>query len=189
MAGMRGRKGSTHEGGLRSPCLIRYPAKIKPGTKIDEITGAICLMPTLAELAGIRHDSPKQLDGWSVAPLLLGHKVERHERFLFSAWNGKTTVRSRRFRLQGTGQFYDIVNDPKELTDVAGKFPGRVPTLTEETGCLDRGSETGQIKRAKASNGRSRWLTRTRNSRSCLRATQIRMARLSAAIDFPTAPS
>ncbi|MEM9644687.1 MAG: sulfatase-like hydrolase/transferase, partial [Planctomycetota bacterium] len=34
--GMRGRKGSTFEGGLRSPCVVRYPAKIRPGTVVDQ---------------------------------------------------------------------------------------------------------------------------------------------------------
>ncbi len=51
--GMKGRKGSTDEGGVRSPLLIRWPGHIKPGTKIAQIAGAIDLLPTLAELAGV----------------------------------------------------------------------------------------------------------------------------------------
>lgn len=127
--GLRGRKGSTHEGGLRSPCLIRYPARIKPGTRVDYIAGAVDLLPTLAEFAGIDPKSPKPLDGVSIAPLLRREKVEWVARYLFSAWNGKTTVRSQRFRLQGTGEFYEVGSDPKEQTDVAKKFPAEYRSL------------------------------------------------------------
>ncbi|MFG0264520.1 MAG: arylsulfatase, partial [Rhodopirellula sp. JB055] len=51
--GLRGRKGAVHEGGLRSPCLIRYPAKVKAGRTVDGIAGAIDLFPTLADLCGV----------------------------------------------------------------------------------------------------------------------------------------
>ncbi len=130
--GLRGRKGSTHEGGLRSPCLIRYPAAIKPGTRVTRIAGAVDLLPTLAEFAGITLKSPKPLDGISIAPLLRGAKVQWPDRYLFSAWNGKTTVRSGRFRLQGTGEFYDVQNDPREQIDVARKYPDELVALKQK---------------------------------------------------------
>ncbi|QDT09034.1 arylsulfatase [Planctomycetes bacterium K23_9] len=121
--GMRGRKGSTHEGGLRSPLLIRYPAVIKPGTKVSRIAAAIDLLPTLSDLAGISPDGPKPLDGKSIAPLLEGDSTGWSERFLFSTWNGKTTVRSDRYRLQGTGELFDIKTDPRERVDLAKQQP------------------------------------------------------------------
>jgi hypothetical protein len=127
--GLRGRKGSTHEGGLRSPCLIRYPAVIPPGTRLEPIAGAVDLLPTLADFAGIQTKSPKPLDGVSLAPLLSGEKDQWPDRHLFSAWNGKTTVRSQRFRLQGTGEFYDIESDPREQADAASRFPDEFQRL------------------------------------------------------------
>src|SRR5687767_2875709 len=51
--GMKGRKGSVEEGGVRVPFLIRWPARIKPGTTVREIAGAIDLLPTLTKFAGI----------------------------------------------------------------------------------------------------------------------------------------
>jgi len=56
--GMKGRKGSTDEGGVRSPCLIRWPQHISPGTRVPHIAGAIDLLPTLADLAGISIPAP-----------------------------------------------------------------------------------------------------------------------------------
>src|SRR5438034_3437221 len=70
--GMKGRKGSTDEGGVRAPLLVRWPGHIPPGTKITPIAGAIDLLPTLAELASVAVASQKPLDGRSLAPLLLG---------------------------------------------------------------------------------------------------------------------
>src|SRR4029077_16716662 len=51
--GMRGRKGSTDEGGVRSPLVMRWPGHIQPATTVPQIAGAIDLLPTLAELAGV----------------------------------------------------------------------------------------------------------------------------------------
>ncbi len=48
---MKGRKGSTDEGGVRSPLFMRWPGKIKAGTRISNIAGAIDLLPTLATMA------------------------------------------------------------------------------------------------------------------------------------------
>ncbi len=98
--GMRGRKGSTFEGGLRVPCLIRYPREIAGGTKVGQVAGAIDLLPTLADFAGIDHQPKKALDGISIADSLRGKTSDVPQRLLFSAWNNKASVRSERFRMQ-----------------------------------------------------------------------------------------
>ncbi len=127
--GMRGRKGSTFEGGLRSPCLIRYPKGIKGGTKVGRIAGAIDLLPTLADFAGIKFESPKPLDGVSIAPLLRADNVDWPQRLLFSTWNLQVSVRSDRFRMQAGGGLFDLENDPGETRDVKAKHPDVVQKL------------------------------------------------------------
>ncbi len=121
--GMRGRKGSTFEGGLRSPCLIRYPRAIQGGTKVRRIAAAIDLLPTLADFAGLSIDSPKPLDGISIAPLLRQTSVEWPERLIFSSWNTKTSVRNDRFRMQADGGLFDLNQDPGETKDVKSEHP------------------------------------------------------------------
>ncbi|MGY8688676.1 MAG: sulfatase-like hydrolase/transferase, partial [Verrucomicrobiales bacterium] len=64
--GMKGRKGSTDEGGVRSPLFIRWPGKIPQGQMMTEAASAIDLLPTLAGLAGIECKTAKPLDGVSV---------------------------------------------------------------------------------------------------------------------------
>ena len=109
--GMKGRKGSTDEGGVRSPLLMRWPGHIQPGTKVTPIAGAIDLLPTLAELAGMPLRSDKPLDGVSLVPLLLGRDADADwpERMIFSHWNGKVSVRTQQYRLDAAGQLYDMV--------------------------------------------------------------------------------
>ena len=69
---MKGRKGSTDEGGVRSPMLIRWPKVIPAGRVVKQIGGAIDLLPTLADLSGISVASKKSLDGISMKPQILG---------------------------------------------------------------------------------------------------------------------
>ena len=73
---MKGRKGSIDEGGLRSPCFMRWPEHIRAGVEISPIAGAIDLLPTLTELAGVEPNLPKPIDGKSLCPLLLGETVD-----------------------------------------------------------------------------------------------------------------
>ena len=122
-AGMRGKKGSTDEGGVRSPCFARWPGHIKPGTKIPQIAGAIDLLPTLAEMAGIQIVGDKPLDGVSVKPLLLGAARDWPDRMIFSHWRGRVSVRTQRYRLDAKEKLYDMVADPGQNRDVAKDHP------------------------------------------------------------------
>ena len=118
--GMRGRKGSTDEGGIRSPLMIRWPGHIAGGTKVTQIAGAIDLLPTLANLAGIPLDSKKPLDGKVLTPLLTGKAPATWpDRMIFSTNNKKVSVRTQQYRLDDQGRLYDMVADPSQTRDVS----------------------------------------------------------------------
>jgi len=121
--GMKGRKGSTDEGGVRSPLIISWPGTIASGSQINEITGAIDLLPTLADLAGIKYQTQKPLDGLSLKPLLLGKNAGWNDRQIFSSWNGKVSVRSQRYRLDYEGKLFNMDSDPRQLTDISTEEP------------------------------------------------------------------
>jgi arylsulfatase A-like enzyme len=130
--GMRGRKGSTDEGGVRAPLLLRWPGHVRPGTRVTPIAGAIDLLPTLADLAGVPIVSTKPLDGVSVASLLLGGSPAHWpDRLLFSHWNGKVSVRTQQFRLDAAGQLYDMVHDPGQRNNVSRDQPEVAARLSE----------------------------------------------------------
>ena len=121
--GMKGRKGSTDEGGTRVPALMRWPGHIEPGTKIKQIAAAIDLLPTFADLAGIQVVGDKPLDGVSLKPLLLGSGGDWPDRMIFSHWRGRVSVRTQRHRLGPQGGLFDMAADPGQHHDVASEYP------------------------------------------------------------------
>ncbi|MGE3818314.1 MAG: arylsulfatase [Isosphaeraceae bacterium] len=130
--GMKGRKGSTDEGGVRSPLLIRWPGQIPPGTRITRIAGAIDLFPTLADLAGVPIDSPNPRDGLSLAAPLRGEKSDGPDRTLFQHWSGFVSARTQRYRLDAAGRLFDMVEDPGQSRDVARAHPDVAAKLRDE---------------------------------------------------------
>ena len=120
---MKGRKGSVDEGGVRSPFFIRWPEKIKAGSKTDTISGGIDLKPTLLDLAGISDTGTLPMDGVSLKPLLFGDAENWPDRLYINHFVGKTSVRSQRFRLGYQGGLYDMQNDPGQRVDVRDQFP------------------------------------------------------------------
>lgn len=121
--GMRGRKGSTDEGGVRVPCFVRYPAGIKPGVTVKPVTGAIDLLPTLCQFAGIERVGDKPLDGIDVSALLTDPAKPTPDRMIFSHWKGKVSVRTQRHRLDHKGRLYDMPADPGQARDIAKERP------------------------------------------------------------------
>jgi arylsulfatase A-like enzyme len=121
--GMKGRKGSTDEGGVRVPCIIRWPGRIKPGIRIPQIAGAIDLLPTLADMAGIPIVGTKPLDGMSIKSLLLQEAENWPDRMIFSHQNGRVSVRTQRYRLDHTGKLFDMQIDPGQYRDISKDKP------------------------------------------------------------------
>ena len=130
---MKGMKGSTDEGGVRSPLVIRWPGHIKPGTKIPQIAGAIDLLLTLADMADIPIKSEKKLDGKSVKPLLLADTTDWPDRMIFSHWSNRVSVRTQKFRLDNSNKLYDMTEDPGQQQDVSDDHPEVTRRLSEES--------------------------------------------------------
>lgn len=123
-AGMKGRKGSVDEGGVRAPFLVRWPGHIKPGTRFPQIAGAIDLLPTLADMTGVPLISKKPLDGKSLKPLLTGRRGQWPDRMIFSLHgNSRISVRTQQYRLDQQGHLFDMQADPMQDRDIAAEKP------------------------------------------------------------------
>ncbi len=121
--GMKGRKGSTDEGGVRAPFFLRWPGHIQGGTRISQIAGAIDLLPTLADLAGVPVASSKPLDGVTLKPLLLGTSKDSPDRMIFSHWSSRVSVRTQSYRLDNSNQLFDMAADPGQEHDISKQQP------------------------------------------------------------------
>lgn len=131
--GMKGRKGSCHEGGIRVPLFIRWPGHIAPSTKVSQITAHIDLLPTLVELCGVPMLETLPLDGVSLVPLLKGATANWPERMIFSHWGRRGSVRTQRWRAVVEGkewELYDMIADPGQQEDIAGRHPGVLTELS-----------------------------------------------------------
>ncbi len=86
VAGMRGRKGSVYQGGVRVPFFMRYPAMFKENKEINITAAHFDILPTLSELCNVPLPQDKIIDGRSLVPLLRNKKVDWKSRSLFFYW-------------------------------------------------------------------------------------------------------
>lgn len=81
---LRGAKGSTWEGGIRVPAIVRWPGKVAAGTTSDAIMATLDVMPTFAALAGTSPPQDRPLDGVNQVDLLLGNsEAGARDRFFY----------------------------------------------------------------------------------------------------------
>ena len=154
---LREGKATAFEGGVRVPCLMRWPGKIPAGAVCRELAATIDVLPTLAHLAGAEVPPERIIDGKDIWPLISGQPGAKtpHEAY-FYYWNlHLQAVRSGQWKLhfahdyptpnpvggkakpgnyatQKIGlELFDLVTDAGETTNLAGKHPEVVARLQE----------------------------------------------------------
>ena len=142
--GLRGRKRSLFEGGVRVPFLVRWPGRAPAGRR-DETTvfTAVDLLPTLCAAAGVTLPADYAGDGENLLPALLGEPVAR-TRPVFWEWRGNATepdwwprlaVRDGGWKLlltadAGRVSLHRLPEDRAEARDVAAENPAVVARLS-----------------------------------------------------------
>ena len=137
--GLRGYKGSCYEGGIRVPCVVKWPGKIKPGTTTDFPSYFPDWFPTLCEVAHATLPD-QQLDGIDLTAVLQGKSVERKEPMIwdFHNYGGIVAIRDGKWKALrrnllrknvGAWELYDLEADRNETTDLASKHPEIVKQL------------------------------------------------------------
>lgn len=148
--GMKGKKGLTDEGGVRSPLLIRWPGKIAAGSQVKPIAGAIDLAPTLQTLAGVKRVGEKPLDGRDLTPLLLtGLDADWAPRHLFQTWGSNISIRTETHRLDNAGNLFDMTADPGQTTPLQAKQPALAKELAAEVAAWRKEMGIGPANAAK----------------------------------------
>ena len=137
----RGTKNTTFEGGVRVPCVWRYPGKLPAGTTNDAMMHVVDLLPTLTALAGDSVDLPaasdgkatagRKIDGMNMLPTIFAGQPSPRTEIIFEVAGSVRlpTIRSGDFKLMGE-RLFDIVRDPSETTDIAAQHPEIVARLT-----------------------------------------------------------
>jgi arylsulfatase A-like enzyme len=135
-APLRGTKGTTWEGGMRVPCIVRWPGHVPAGSESAAVATAMDLLPTLAAVASAEVPADRPIDGRDITALLRDPAATSpHEAFYFYAAHRLEAVRSGRWKLhlakgrKPTRELYDLVADVGETTDVAADHPDVVRSL------------------------------------------------------------
>lgn len=123
-----------HEGGIISPCILSWPARIKPRDGYHPAAAYVVdLVPTALELAGSPGDST--LAGTSMTHIWTGNPAP--ERTYCWEHEGNRAIRKGSWKLVKDKQdedweLYNLEDDPGERFDLAGKEPERVDAMKKE---------------------------------------------------------
>ena len=138
---LRGRKGSTFEGGMRVPAVAQWPGNIPPGSQSDELLTAMDLLPTIANIAGATIPDDRLIDGKDIRQILIDpeNSVTPYERFFYARAEDVRAVRSGKWkyhqrlypdnRSEPTTALFDLRADISEQHDVSSQYPEIVNRL------------------------------------------------------------
>ena len=136
---LRGMKRDLYEGGIRVPMLARWPGKIRPGSVTPHVSAFWDVLPTICEAAGL--DPPKDIDGLSFLPTLLGSQQEPHEH-LYWEYARKRAVRKGKWKAVQLGsapiEIYDLETDIGEKHNVAAAHADTVHEMQQILDTLRR---------------------------------------------------
>jgi arylsulfatase A-like enzyme len=125
-----------YEPSIRVPMMIRYPARVKPGTNVDDMVLNLDMAPTMLDLAGL--PIPSEMKGKSMMPLAEGQSnvpwrkdwlYEYYEYPGFENVRPCRGVRTTRYKYihyflpPEEFELYDLQTDPQEKNNLYGK-PG-----------------------------------------------------------------
>ena len=146
IAGMKGRKSSVYNGGIRVPFFFRFPAMFSGNQEVNQITAHIDLLPTLSRLCNVEMPRDRKIDGRSFIPSINGEKLP--ERSFFSYWTRKypelynnIALQRGQFKLIGKTDYnspienfelYDTYNDPFEKNNLVTQKKSIALSLKKE---------------------------------------------------------
>jgi arylsulfatase A-like enzyme len=136
-AGLRGRKASVFEGGIRVPFIARWPGRFPAGRVVAAPVQHIDVFPTFCEVAGVPVPAGRKIDGRSLTTLLKNGGGESPHRYLYHQWtrvrpdaDANWAIHEGRHKLVN-GMLFDLEKDPGEQVDLASAQPGRVAEMRQ----------------------------------------------------------
>jgi arylsulfatase A-like enzyme len=146
-APLRGWGYTTAEGGMRVPCVVRWPGRAAAGATAGQVCTLMDLVPTFARLAGTREPADRIIDGRDIWPILSGRPgaASPHEAFYYYFMDQLQAVRAGPWKLYlpleakrtdfrtGTrrcpAELYDLEADLGETANLADQRPEVIARL------------------------------------------------------------
>ncbi len=134
-------KSWTHEGGVSTPLIARWPGVIDPESMTSQVGHIIDFMPTCIELAETNYPAKFNgqaiipVEGKSLVPIFRGELRTGHETICWE-WSGNRAVRQGKWKVVWdkslrSWALYDLVADRTEMNDLSGQFPERTEQMIE----------------------------------------------------------
>lgn len=134
-APLRGHKAQTWEGGIRVPCIVRWPkGGVPAGAVSDAFLSSLELVPSFASALG--HKLPEDIvfDGYDWWPVLRGEEASPRKKMF---WKRKNQIAARvgdwKWTYMGDGEnqsgLYNLADDIAESDDLSGSYPEKLEEL------------------------------------------------------------
>jgi arylsulfatase A-like enzyme len=125
---LRGGKSNFFEGGIRVPCIIKWPEKIPGDQVIDNFLSSLEIFPTILSVTGIDVSDGLILDGFNMMPVLSGENSSLEREEMFWEAREKYAARVGNWKLVDNIDnkgFYDLSKDISEETDLTDLMPDK----------------------------------------------------------------
>lgn len=131
-----------YEGGIATPLIVRWPAKVKPGTITHQVGHIIDLMPTLLELADSHY--PAELnghrllpaEGLSLVPVFEGRQRTGHASLSWELFGNRAIRQGDWKAVWGASdqqwELYNLRDDRSETDNLAARFPERLAAMARD---------------------------------------------------------
>ena len=142
---LRGMKNSTWEGGMKLPCIIRWPSQVKANSESASIVTSLDFLPTIASITKYKLSPDRVIDGRNIQAILFDREDESPRRAFFyylrstlcAVRSGKWKLHVVRVEQQGNKtiknhdvlELYDLNNDPGEQINLSAEYPNVISEL------------------------------------------------------------
>ena len=142
---LRGTKGQTWEGGMRVPCIVKWPAQIEAGSVSSELVTAMDFYPTFASILGQPLGDYPIRDGYDISPIWKGepgarspydafyyYLVDQLQAIRVGDWKLRYNIENRRNADRSQPELYNLAEDLAETNNVASRNPAIVQDLIQK---------------------------------------------------------
>ena len=130
--GLRGRKRSLFDGGVRVPALALWPGEIEAGAVISEPCSTLDYLPTIASLLNYELPADRTIDGEDISPVLRGEKWARQKSIPFRHAGVASLVKGGFKLVMPSGELYELNEDRSEKKNIASDHPEMVSAMKKE---------------------------------------------------------
>jgi arylsulfatase A-like enzyme len=138
-APLRGSKGILLEGGIRVPCVVRWPGRFRAGKVSAVLAMTMDLTATILQAVGAMPAQQVKLDGIDLAPILAGSKTAPERTLFWRIDHGRTELAARKgkwkyIRVDEIELLFDLDADIGERRDLSESHPEIVTRIRNEIG-------------------------------------------------------